>query len=61
VDLAFTEHRLHRLEATSRPENLGSIKVLQRNGFEQFGRARRSFQLLGKWYDLLCFERHTDA
>jgi [ribosomal protein S5]-alanine N-acetyltransferase len=61
VALAFTEHRLHRLEATSRPDNAGSIKVLQRNGFEQFGRAKRSFQLHGAWYDLLHFERRADA
>ena len=61
VALAFSKHRLHRIEATSRPENSGSIKVLERNGFEQFGRAKRSFQLQGTWYDLLYFERHADA
>lgn len=61
VALAFSEHRLHRLEATSRPENTGSVKVLARNGFEVFGRAKRSFQLQGAWYDLLYFERHADA
>jgi [ribosomal protein S5]-alanine N-acetyltransferase len=59
--LAFTEHRLHRIEANSRPENVGSIAVLERNGFRQFGRATRSFQLRGTWYDLLYFERHADA
>lgn len=61
VSLAFSKYELYRLEATSRPENVGSIRVLERNGFKQFGRARRSFQLQGVWYDLLYFERHTDA
>ncbi len=61
ISLAFNEHRLYRLEANSRPENIGSIKVLQRNGFEQFGRAKRSFHLHGKWHDLLYFELHADA
>jgi [ribosomal protein S5]-alanine N-acetyltransferase len=59
VALAFTQHGLHRLEATSRPENAASIKVLERNGFERFGRAKRSFELHGTWYDLLYFERHA--
>ena len=61
VNLAFSQHKLYRLEATSRPENAGSIKVLERNGFRQFGTSSRSFQLHGGWYDLLYFERHTDA
>ena len=61
VNLAFSKHQLQRLEATSRPENAGSIKVLERNGFVQFGKARRSFELQGTWYDLLYFERHADA
>ena len=61
VNLGFSEHKLHRLEATARRENVGSIKVLERNGFKQFGTARRSFQLQGVWYDLLYFELHADA
>jgi [ribosomal protein S5]-alanine N-acetyltransferase len=59
VALAFNEHGLVRLEATTREQNVGSVKVLERNGFAQFGRARRSFQLRGVWYDLLHFERHA--
>jgi ribosomal-protein-alanine N-acetyltransferase len=61
VHLGFSEHKLHRLEATSRRENVGSVKVLERNGFKQFGTARRSVQLHGVWFDLLYFERHADA
>lgn len=58
---AFSTHRLHRLEATSRPENSGSIRVLHGNGFKQFGRSLESFQLHGTWFDLLHFERHAHA
>lgn len=61
VNLAFFQHKLYRVEATARPENAGSIKVLERNGFKQFGRSSRSFQLNEVWYDLLYFERHADA
>ncbi len=56
---AFTELDLWRLEATARPENLASAKVLLSNGFVQFGHSRRSFQRADTWYDLLHFEAHA--
>ncbi len=61
LDAAFGTHDLHRIEATARPENTGSIRVLERNGFRQFGHSRRSFELGGQWFDRLLFERHRDA
>jgi ribosomal-protein-alanine N-acetyltransferase len=57
---AFGAHRLWRVEATSRPENPASVRVLQANGFVQFGHARRCFQLGETWFDLLHFEVHAD-
>lgn len=57
---AFTELQLVRLEATASEINHASIRALQRNGFSQFGRARRSFELQGCWYDLLHFEAHAN-
>lgn len=59
--LAFGEHGLVRVEATARPENEGSIRVLQKNGFTLFGRSTRSFELAGTWYDLLHFERRAEG
>lgn len=56
IERAFGEHGLVRLEATARPENEGSVKVLTRNGFSRFGQSTRSFELAGRWYDLLHFE-----
>lgn len=61
VQRAFGEHGLQRLEATARPENEGSVKVLVRNGFSPFGRSTRSFELAGHWYDLLHFERRAPS
>ncbi len=61
LDQAFGTHGLLRIEATARPENGGSIRVLERNGFVQFGHSRRSFELGGRWFDRLLFERHRDA
>ena len=60
LERAFGEHGLLRIEATARPVNLGSIRVLERNGFRQFGHSRRSVQLGGEWFDRLLFERHRD-
>ena len=58
---AFGTHGLARVEAVARPENKGSVRVLERNGFTQFGHSRRSFELGGQWFDRLLFERHRDA
>ncbi len=57
---AFGTHGLWRVEAVARPENRGSVRVLERNGFQQFGHSRRSFELHGQWFDRLHFERHRD-
>jgi ribosomal-protein-alanine N-acetyltransferase len=61
LEQAFGPHGLRRVEANARPENPGSIRVLERNGFRQFGHSRRSFELGGRWFDRLHFERHRDA
>ena len=60
LEQAFLAHDLQRIEATARPENRGSVRVLERNGFRQFGHSRRSFELGGTWFDRLLFERHRD-
>ena len=59
LSIAFREKALARIEAMVRPENVGSIRVLQKNGFVLFGRSSRSFELGGTWYDRLHFERHA--
>jgi len=59
LDIAFGRLRLLRIEASARTSNPGSVRVLERNGFSQFGHSRRSFLLDGVWQDRLLFERHT--
>ncbi|WP_426107221.1 GNAT family N-acetyltransferase [Massilia sp. TSP1-1-2] len=61
VALAFSQLGLLRIEADARAENAASVRVLERNGFVQYGRSKRSFELGGVWYDRLHFERHADA
>ena len=61
VAMAFGPLELVRIEATTRPENEGSMRVLQRNGFCQYGHSTRSFELAGTWFDLLHFDRRANA
>ncbi|WP_268966649.1 GNAT family N-acetyltransferase [Paraburkholderia antibiotica] len=60
MDIAAAELNLSRVEAVVRPENIGSMRVLERNGFVAFGRACRSMYLHGEWHDLVHFECHLD-
>jgi ribosomal-protein-alanine N-acetyltransferase len=51
VAYAFEELRLHRLEAATMPNNVASIRVLERNGFAREGIARRLLKINGQWED----------
>jgi ribosomal-protein-alanine N-acetyltransferase len=58
---AFGAHGLWRVEATARPINRASIRVLERCGFTAWGRSARCVEFDGEWFDLIHFERHADA
>jgi ribosomal-protein-alanine N-acetyltransferase len=60
VEHAFGELNLHRLEAGTRLDNLGSQKVLARNGFERIGVARSFLRIAGGWHDHVLFQRIND-
>lgn len=49
------EFNLHRIQANVRPENVRSIGVIQRLGFEQEGMAREYLFIDGAWRDHLMF------
>ncbi|MFC7441498.1 GNAT family N-acetyltransferase [Laceyella putida] len=51
VKFAFEELKLHRIEAHAMPENLGSIRVLEKAGFKKEGIARKNVKINGKWED----------
>lgn len=57
VDWAFKTQRLHRIEAASIPENLDSISVLQRTGFEREGYMQAYIRIDDRWQDHLLFAR----
>jgi ribosomal-protein-alanine N-acetyltransferase len=60
VDHCFTAAGLHRLEATVRPENHASIRVLEKLGFREEGLFRRYLDVAGRWRDHLCYALTTE-
>jgi [ribosomal protein S5]-alanine N-acetyltransferase len=60
IEFAFGELGLHRLEAGTLVDNIPSQRVLEKNGFEQIGLARRYLQIAGEWRDHLLFQRTAD-
>lgn len=55
VDHGFRQAGLHRVEATVRPENAPSIRVLTKLGFREEGLFRRYLDVAGGWRDHICF------
>ncbi|MGH4005988.1 MAG: GNAT family N-acetyltransferase [Pseudonocardiaceae bacterium] len=51
VDHAFGPVGLHRVEATVRPENIASLRVLAKLGFRDEGLLRRYLEVDGDWRD----------
>ena len=61
VEEAFTTVGLHRVEAGTLLDNVGSQRVLLKAGFEQFGLARRYLHIGGEWRDHVLFQRLSDT
>ena len=61
VEEAFSAVGLHRVEAGTLVDNIGSQRVLTKAGFEQFGLARRYLHIGGAWRDHLLFQRLSDG
>src|ERR687893_1804237 len=55
VDHCFSRVGLHRVEATVRPENVASLRVLEKLGFREEGLFRRYLDVDGAWRDHICF------
>lgn len=52
---AFTDLKLHRLEAACVPHNAASRRVLEKSGFRLEGQARAYLKINGVWADHLLF------
>ena len=55
MDHCFFVVGLHRIEATIRPENHASRRVVEKLGFREEGLRRRSLHIDGAWRDHLCY------
>ena len=55
VDHSFRVVGLHRLEASIRPENHASRRVVEKLGFRDEGLRRRQLHIDGAWRDHLCY------
>ncbi len=61
VDLAFGALGLHRVEAGTLPHNIGSQRVLERNGFIRFGTAPAYLKIAGSWQDHFLYQAVNNA
>ncbi|MBS4537488.1 GNAT family N-acetyltransferase [Clostridium sp. D2Q-11] len=57
IDEGFNKYNLHRIEAGTSPNNIGSQIVLIKNGFQFIGRTRDVIRINNKWEDGILFER----
>lgn len=55
TDLCFRELHLHRMEICIRPENVASLRVVEKLGFRYEGLRRRYIHIDGDWRDHYCF------
>jgi [ribosomal protein S5]-alanine N-acetyltransferase len=57
VPFVYDDLRLHRIEAACLPNNLASIRLLEKAGFTREGYARGYLRIAGKWQDHILFAR----
>lgn len=60
LDEAANKHKLHRIEAGTSSNNIGSQIVLIKNGFQFSGRYNKYIYHNGKWHDGINFEKILD-
>lgn len=57
VQFAFEQIGLHRVEAYVSTENIASIRVLEKSGFQQEGLLRKLLYINGQWVDHYMYAR----
>jgi RimJ/RimL family protein N-acetyltransferase len=55
IDFGFREWHLHRVHARCDPENLGSVRVLEKCGMRREGHFRKVAMVKGEWRDRLIY------
>jgi len=57
IDYLFNEINLHRIEASVIPENIASVKILEKLNFKKERCSKNYLQVNGKWEDHLRFAK----
>ncbi len=60
VKYAFNELKLHRIEAGAMLDNIGSMRVLEKAGFQKEGIERKGVKINGAWEDHQIFSILAD-
>ena len=60
TDYCFYQLGLHRMEICIRPENVPSLRVVEKLGFRYEGLRRRYIHINGEWRDHFCFALVVD-
>lgn len=60
VEFAFNELKLHRIEAGVMPDNIGSMRVLEKAGFHREGIQQKGVKINGCWEDHQIFAIISD-
>ncbi len=60
ADYAFDVVKLHRVEVAIRPENVNSLRVVEKLGFRPEGRRPAYMHVNGDWRDHLMFALHAN-
>jgi ribosomal-protein-alanine N-acetyltransferase len=61
VASAYTELKLHRVQAETLVANIASQNLLTKTGFEQYGLAPKYLKIAGTWQDHLMFQHLNDS
>ncbi|MFT4147535.1 MAG: GNAT family protein [Micrococcaceae bacterium] len=61
IHYAFKELKLHRIQASVMPDNIASIKVLEKNDFLKIGLAPQYLKVAGKWEDHEIYQRLSNV
>lgn len=57
LEKCFIDHKIVKVEAGTAPDNIGSRRVLEKNGFVLVKKVKKDIEVNGKWIDSLIFEK----
>jgi ribosomal-protein-alanine N-acetyltransferase len=61
ISIMFEEYKLHRIEANIIPENIRSIRVVEKLNFEKEGYSKRYLNINGEWRDHIHYAVYNDT